>query len=45
MTGSSGRAADHAHHELDRLLVAQALRAHHRALRLEVKGEAYGAKL
>jgi hypothetical protein len=42
--GDASRAAHHAHHELDRLLVAQILRAHHRAPRLEVQGEPYGTE-
>src|ERR671917_2452895 len=40
-SGDASRAAHHAHHELDRLLVTHALRASHRTPRLEVQGEAY----
>ena len=43
-SGDAGRAAHHPHHELDRLLVAHALRARHRPPRLEVQCEAYCAK-
>src|SRR5688572_4255626 len=43
-SGDASRAADHAYHQLDRLLVAQVLRARHRAPRLEVQGETYGTE-
>jgi hypothetical protein len=43
-SGDVSRAAHHAYHELDRLLVAHTLRAHHRTPRLEVQGETYGTE-